>query len=426
MSSPFIVSDHTVDCQYIREYPRATKDQEAPLKLLVKKYVPTDNQNPQPGDVTIVAAPGVAIPKECYEPLFEELLARSQRDGFRIRAIWTADAANHGTSGVHNEKHIGNDPSWFDNSRDLLNMINHFRKDMPRPIMGLSHSAGAVEQLYLSLLHPRLLTSLILLEPFLHNGRPITESRWIFARAKQSDKFPSRAAALKKYKWLQLWEPRVRGKFAEHGFRELPTALHPVPAEGDSSEKPVALMTPIAQETMAYSRLNPARHRELNGPPEQDDNSVHGANPPHDPLVVPDMLGGLWKHQVMYRSEPMITWRMLPHVRPSALYVSGEVSALSQDGHQARAVRRTGRGIGGSGGVQYGRVEHAVIKGAGHTAPLEKVADTAAAIGPWIAKEVKRWWEDEKRIEDGWKDATPRDRIGFSDEWVRLNDLKMD
>ena len=63
MSSPFIVTDHTVDCQYIREYPRATTHQEAPLKLLVKKYVPTDNQSPRPGDVTIVAAPGVAIPK---------------------------------------------------------------------------------------------------------------------------------------------------------------------------------------------------------------------------------------------------------------------------------------------------------------------------------------------------------------------------
>ena len=40
----------------------------------------------------------------------------------------------------------GDKASWFDNSRDLLNMINHFRAEMPRPIMGLGHSAGAVEQ----------------------------------------------------------------------------------------------------------------------------------------------------------------------------------------------------------------------------------------------------------------------------------------
>lgn len=31
-------------------------------------------------------------------------------------------------------------------SRDVLHMINHFRNDMPRPIMGVGHSLGGVQQ----------------------------------------------------------------------------------------------------------------------------------------------------------------------------------------------------------------------------------------------------------------------------------------
>lgn len=40
--------------------------------------------------------------------------------------------------------------SWLDHSRDLLHIINHFRDDMPRPIVGIGHSFGAA-QLYATL-----------------------------------------------------------------------------------------------------------------------------------------------------------------------------------------------------------------------------------------------------------------------------------
>jgi len=29
---------------------------------------------------------------------------------------------------------------WFDHSRDLLHMVNHFRKDMVGPLIGIGHS----------------------------------------------------------------------------------------------------------------------------------------------------------------------------------------------------------------------------------------------------------------------------------------------
>jgi hypothetical protein len=47
--------------------------------------------------------------KELYEPLWEDLLARCNKDGIRIGSIWIADAANLGASGVVNEELLGND-----------------------------------------------------------------------------------------------------------------------------------------------------------------------------------------------------------------------------------------------------------------------------------------------------------------------------
>jgi hypothetical protein len=60
---PFQVTEHIIDGQHIREYPRATATEDAPLKLLIKKYTPLDNPNPQPGDITLIGFHGTGIPK---------------------------------------------------------------------------------------------------------------------------------------------------------------------------------------------------------------------------------------------------------------------------------------------------------------------------------------------------------------------------
>lgn len=66
-SSPFRIIEHVVPGQHIREYPRATaNEQEDILHLSVKQYIPLDNPNPQHGDVTIIAAHANGFPKVCY------------------------------------------------------------------------------------------------------------------------------------------------------------------------------------------------------------------------------------------------------------------------------------------------------------------------------------------------------------------------
>jgi pimeloyl-ACP methyl ester carboxylesterase len=165
---PFRITEHKIPCQHIREYPHATAhSQETPFHLAIKQYTPLANPNTPLGAITIIAAQANAMPKETYEPLWEDLLSHCEQLGLRIRNIWIADMAHQGASAVHNEEWMGNEPHWFDHSRDLLHMINCFRDDMSRPIVGIGHSVGAAQLVFLSLMHPRLLTSLVLIEPWL-------------------------------------------------------------------------------------------------------------------------------------------------------------------------------------------------------------------------------------------------------------------
>ncbi len=63
-SRHFTVKEHIVEAQHIREYARATAhNQEERLRLAVKQYIPKNNPNPQPGDVTIIGAHANGFPK---------------------------------------------------------------------------------------------------------------------------------------------------------------------------------------------------------------------------------------------------------------------------------------------------------------------------------------------------------------------------
>ena len=63
-ASHFQIVEHVIEAGHIREYARATLDsQEDILHLSVKQYIPLNNLNPQPGDVTIIGAHANGFPK---------------------------------------------------------------------------------------------------------------------------------------------------------------------------------------------------------------------------------------------------------------------------------------------------------------------------------------------------------------------------
>lgn len=168
MAFPFKIIEHVLPGQHIREYPRSIRGrQETPLQIAIKQYVPVDADQPVPENaVTIIGAVGNGFPKETYEPLWEDLHGQLKKQGVPLRSIWVADASNQGGSAVLNEDLVGdqsmsinnsllcgvdcNPVNWYDHSRDLLHMVNHFREEMPRPLIGVAHSMGCAQLYVLS------------------------------------------------------------------------------------------------------------------------------------------------------------------------------------------------------------------------------------------------------------------------------------
>ena len=144
-------------------------------------------------------------------------------------------------------------------------MINHFRAQMPRPIMGVGHSLGATQLLLASLMHPRLFTSLVLIEPHMTDNALAGDGPLFVAMStKKRDVWSSRAeAAEKSHKVLKAWDPRVFELWKKYGYRDLPTAMYPAPEDGT---RPVTLTTTKHQETIMYTRPNVKRHTQLGVP----------------------------------------------------------------------------------------------------------------------------------------------------------------
>ncbi|KAJ5470465.1 hypothetical protein N7530_007822 [Penicillium desertorum] len=152
---------------------------------------------------------------------------------------------------------LGDDPSVFDHPRDILHMVNQFRHEMPRPIIGVGHSMGATQLALLSLVHPRLFTSLVLIEPaILPTMLPL--KLYAFLTLKRRDTWPSKSEALRSStKSYARWDSRVLERWNEHGYRNLHTIVSP---QTDGETKPIAgpvtLTSSIYQESMLYLRPN--------------------------------------------------------------------------------------------------------------------------------------------------------------------------
>ncbi|RDA85270.1 hypothetical protein CP532_2356, partial [Ophiocordyceps camponoti-leonardi (nom. inval.)] len=396
-SSLFRQLQHTVNAAHTREYPGGTVggDDARPL-LSVKQYVPLDNPDPQPGDVTIIGAHANGFSKELYEPLWDEVYQLLARRGVRVRSVWIADMWNQGQSGVLNEKMLGNDPSWFDHARDLMSLINQKLDDIRHPIVGIGHSMGATQLSLLSLSHPRLLDALVLIDPVIQLGNvgiaPAVLS------TKRRDVWPSKEAASDKFKnsdFYKSWDARVLERWTEYGLRPLPTELHP--AQGEDEER-VTLTTSKHQELFTFLRPTYDRDSKVDMDPDQ------AAKMPDYPF---------------YRPEPAYVYKHLPNLRPSTLYVFGEHSDVSSPELREEKMAMTGTGVGGSGGVVEGRVQQITLD-CGHLVPMEKVEECALAITDFLDAELARQRRD--RIErQAQLEQVPRpQQIAIDERWLRL------
>ncbi|KAF2770826.1 hypothetical protein EJ03DRAFT_350112 [Teratosphaeria nubilosa] len=429
-TSVFRIREHQVPTAHIREYARATaEDQEDVLHLAVKQYSPQESFVAS-SEVTVVGAHANGFPKELYEPLWDELYSRLKAQGIRISNIFIADVAHQGWSGVLNERKLGNDPSWMDHPRDLFLMVNHFRSEMKRPLIGIGHSMGGNNLVNLSLMHPRLFTTMILIDPVIQRHISLKGN---FGPAKASsnrrDRWPSRhaaEAAFKKSKFYQTWDQRVLDLWLEHGVRELPTSLYPdataasatpavITADPSTAtispeprtEKEVTLTTTKHQEVMTFLRPN------LPTPSHPDP-----ANNPNA-FTHPDIDSSSGPVSPFYRPESVATFKRLPHLRPSVFYIFGDKSDLSAQVLIADKLANTGVGVGGSGGIKKGRVSSVTFEGVGHLIPMEVVGKTADAVAGWLKPEIARWKELEEAERREWAAVAREKRNVLSEQYLK-------
>ncbi|UKZ80588.1 hypothetical protein TrVFT333_008350 [Trichoderma virens FT-333] len=391
MASSFRVVQHTIKGCHTRDYIAATANGDADTpKLSVKQYIPLDNPTPKPGDVTIIGAHANGFPKEMYEPLWEEIYQRSSRAGFRIRSIFIADIWNQGQSGILNEKILGNEPSWSDHARDLMNLINQKQDSMPHPIVGIGHSMGG---------HPRLLRSIVLIDPVIQvpNG---SISPAVSSTSRQ-DIWPSKDAATSRFKgskFFQSWDPRVLDRWIEYGLRQAPTELYP--AESAEKNERFTLTTSKHQELFTFLRPT---YPKIPGEEYVDKDPIADEEYPGYPF---------------YRPEPLHVFRRLPELRPSVLYIFGEKSNLSPLAERQAKMARTGTGVGGSGGAAAGRVKEVTLD-CGHLVAMEKVSECADAITAFLGDELERWRREKAEFEQYWNKKSRTEQITIEEEWAQ-------
>lgn len=283
-------------------------------------------------------------------------------------------------------------------------MINVFRSEMPMPIVGMGHSFGGAILCNLSLMHPRLLSTIVLLDPVIqtHASAPKGPSP-----AQQSafrrDLWPSRAeaiAAFEKSKFYQTWDRRVFDRWCRFGIRDTPSKLYP------NEKGSVTLSTTKHQECFTFLRP-----------------SWEGISPDGQTILrrdlVPDINPVQPRLYPFYRPDPLNIFSRLGELRPSAFYIFGELSDMSLPVAIKQKLEITGTGVGGSGGAKEGRVKHVMLKGVGHLVAMEKSEECADAAAAWLGQEVKRFDAERKEYEE-WAKQTLAERQTMSEEWKKM------
>jgi pimeloyl-ACP methyl ester carboxylesterase len=271
------------------------------------------------------------------------------------------------------------------------------------PLAGIGHSFGGCALVNLAFMHPRLLSTLILLDPVIQDtetpaaaGLPTLQSTF------RRDIWPSRAeaeAAFRKQKFYQSWDPRVFDRWCQFGIRETPTALYP------NEHGSVTLSTTKHQECFTFLR------------PSWPGMSADGLKI-IDREKVPDIaITGPPKFP-FYRPEPTATFRRLGELRPSVLYIFGGDSGMSSPPFRQLKMNVTGAGLGGSGGAKEGRVKEVVLKGIGHLVAMEASVQCADAAAPWLAQELEKFGATRKEYLD-WTKKTIAEKTTLSQEWQK-------
>ena len=216
------------------------------------------------------------------------------------------------------------------------------------------------------------------------------------------DLWPSRASAetsIRNAKVFKSWDRRFLERYIAHAFRETPTALYP---SGKATEGSVTLTTTKHQESWSYVRdaFDPV------------------ADPATERLLRPDLDAEKEGVYLFTRPECAITLRNLPFVRPAVLYIYGAKSPFAAPELVEEKMQTTGTGVGGSGGVEAGKVEKEVFEGVGHFVPCERPREICERGAEWIGRVLEGYVGDETFLRGKARRKSTRGMLEASGEWV--------
>ena len=163
----------------------------------------------------------------------------------------------------------------------------------------------------------------------------------------------------RKSKFFRTWDPRVLERYLEYGLRDVPPAIYPI--SGDVKLGAVTLTTTKHQESWTYLRSN---FLPLTADSDPSSSSI-------EQLVFPDIRPDVEGLYLFHRGEVGILEPLLPILRPSVLYIFGELSPMSTPALQDRTMSITGTAVGGSGGTTRGKVKKVVLEKGSHIVPCE-------------------------------------------------------
>jgi len=277
---------------------------------------------------------------------------------------------------------------------------------------------GGTNILQLALLHPRLFSSIVVIEPHIikahSKGMNFAPTYLLTQRRDMWTTKEAAVADARKGGLQRTWDPRVVELWRKHALRELPTLLYPeVPTslnpERESGSAPVTLATTKHAEVRAYGRqAYPAPGQLL-----ASFTPLHPTHPDlskaeHDQMQAP-----------LYRPELVHTYRQLPFLRPSCLFLYGGHSTFysARPNVRQEMLSTVGTQPGGNGGTHTGRTKLRVVDGGGHFVVFEDPAAVAAQAGLWLRKEVERFQLDEEIECRGWVDLGTREKAMVDDAW---------
>lgn len=187
----------------------------------------------------------------------------------------------------------------------------------------------------------------------------------IKATALQPDLWSSRneaEAALNANPFYKRFDPRVLERHSKLLFRETPTTIYP-----DAPSGTVTKRTPKHQEFLSVYRPNFRNISMLGRPATAEERRTH-----------PDIENGRPFQSPFYQSGQRQAFYMLPTLRPAGHFIHGEKSPISWPAMRKARVESCGKGYGGNGGLEIGRVKETLLS-SGHFLPFDMVVETARA-----------------------------------------------